>query len=183
MRRLEEAAKPIASALILGQHRVLDFGEQWRLSALLCLINCRLEFTDRPSIAIPPSDRECLMTNFAPGGNWQIWIARYSGAYPGTHSSHHWAMRILPKSSSLNDDSSDVCNSQTTTMVIGGLCAHLFSSTIIDNFSGYLGVPLCRIWPPSQLHVDPWFAPGLSDQEVVSLQEAIPATTKTVGED
>jgi hypothetical protein len=177
---MEEAAKPIASALIMGQHRLLNFTDQWLLAALLCLINCRLEFTDRTLMAIPASDREQLMKHFAPGPGWQIWIARYNGAYPGSHSSHHWGMRIVP--SSLNEGPSNECNSQIATMVIGGLCAHLFSSTVMNNFLGYRGFRLCRIWPPSQFYVDPWFAAGLSDDEIIVLHEAIPATIKAVGE-
>jgi hypothetical protein len=182
MRRMEEAAKPIASALIIGQHRLLNFTDQWLLAALLCLITCRQEFTDRASMAIPAGDRERLMKYFAPGPSWQIWIARYNGAYPGTHSSHHWGMRIVPSSSSISDGPSDECNSQIATMIIGRLCAHLFSSTVLDNFGGYRQFSLCRIWPPSQFYIDPWSAPGLSDEEIIALHEAFPAAIKAVGE-
>jgi hypothetical protein len=75
MRYMEEAAKPVASALILGNHRVLSPLDQFQLAALFCLINCRVEFTDRTLMAIPASDRDWLRTNFAPSPNWHIYGA------------------------------------------------------------------------------------------------------------
>jgi hypothetical protein len=180
---MEEAAKPIASALIKGQHQPLGFANQWLLAALLCLISCRAEFTRRATMAIPARDREWLMKHFAPAPSWQIWIARYSGAYPGSHSSYHWSMRIVPSLSSPDESPVNGCNTQITTVVMEELCAHLFSSTIMDNFLGYRGDRLCRIWPPSQFYVDPWFSPGLSDDEIIAVHEAIPASIRAVGED
>jgi hypothetical protein len=179
MRYLEEAAKPVASALILGNHRVLSPLDQSQLAALFCLINCRVEFTDRTLMAIPASDRDWLRTNFAPSPNWHIYIARYCGAYPGTHASYHWGMRMVPASAEYSP--SNECNTQISTMVVGGLCVQLFSSTVM-NFPGYAGNLMCRIWPPSQFYVDPWLAPGLSDDEVIRLHEAFPAIAKIVGE-
>jgi hypothetical protein len=181
MRHIEEAAKPVASALILGNHRVLRPLDQLQLAALFCLINCRLEFTDRASMAIPASSREWLRKNLAPSPNWHIWIASYCGAYPGTHASHHWGMRLVPASAEYSP--SNECNTQIATMVVGGLCVYLFSSTVMNSFPGYISSPMCRIWPPSQFYVDPWFAPGLSDDEIIRLYEAFPAKMKVVGED
>ncbi|OIQ73474.1 hypothetical protein GALL_448880 [mine drainage metagenome] len=71
----------------------------------------------------------------------------------------------------------DYCNTQCTTLVIGKLCAHLFSSTV-QPVLGYEGISLTRIWPPSGFGLSTAFLPTISDDEVVTLRESLAANSK-----
>lgn len=72
------------------------------------------------------------------------------------------------------------CNTQVTTMVIGKLCTHLVSSSVMPVSLGYDGVRLQRIWPPTNLNLDSRLLPPLNEVEVVHLHEALAASLKTV---
>jgi len=65
-------------------------------------------------------------------------------------------------------------NTKITTLVVGKLCAHVFSSTIPDiGFTGYTGVRLTQIWPPSDFDIDWRTVIRLSDQAVLALSETL----------
>jgi hypothetical protein len=64
-------------------------------------------------------------------------------------------------------------NTQTTTLVIGQLCAHLLSSTVGIGDPGYRGIRPSRIWPPSGYAVDWTAIPAYSDAVLFSWAEAL----------
>lgn len=171
MSRLEQASIPIAAPLFLGQTILLQTFEQRILAALLCLITIRVEFTDRATMATPQEDRQWLKEKLEPPPAWRIWIARYDGTESDRHWCRHHGMQIV--SSPDESVGPNKCNTQTTTLVIGKLCAHLFSSTVFDDMFGYEGVHLTQIWPSLNLDIDWRHATSLSDAAILSLSEAL----------
>jgi hypothetical protein len=163
------------SALISGQLVLLTPVDQWLLSALLCLITIRLEFTNLEMQGVPVADRRQLMsTGYPPFDTWRIWIARFGGANPEDHWSRHFGMQVV--SSPKEIFRPHKCNTQVTTMVIGQLCAHLVSSSVMPIPAGYTGVELTAIWPPSDFGIDSRAIPFLEDAEIVHLHESFAAS-------
>jgi hypothetical protein len=73
--------------------------------------------------------------------------------------------------------SPDYCNTQCTTLVIGKLCVHLFSSTV-QPVLGYDGVRLSRIWPRSGFNLNTAFLPTIADDAAIALHETLAANRK-----
>jgi hypothetical protein len=65
------------------------------------------------------------------------------------------------------------CNSQVTTLTIGRLFAHLFSSTVYPEFPGYEGIELAAIWPPRHLDIEVNDLPIVTEVEVPWLHESL----------
>ena len=168
MSQIEDEVIPVATSLINGELFQLDEISQRKLAAFLCLISMRLEFLGRMR-AIPPSDRLYLREHHVPPVMWTIWITKYGGKRPDEHWSRYCGMQV--GSTPADKVGPDYCNTQVTTLVIGQLCAHLFSSTETPIL-GYEGVRLARIWPLTGLGINTQFLPSLNDSEVISLHEA-----------
>ncbi len=179
MSRLEQANIAALSKLIKGEPILLDTISQRLLASLLCLITIRVEFTDRQMQAVPADDRKILMTfGHPPLDTWRIWIANYSGAAPEDHWSRHFGMQVV--SSPDQAFRPHKCNAQVTTMVFGKLCAHVVSSTVMPVPSGYHGIRLSALWPPHQLEIDSRYLGQLSDDDVIHLHEALPASIEAI---
>jgi hypothetical protein len=178
MSRLENAAIPFMTPVMLGQACIVAPFAQRFIAALLCLITIRVEFLHRSTQAVPVEDRVWLMNKFEPPPNWKIWLARYGGDRAHEHWCRHHGIEIA---SSLDErDGPYTCNTQVTTLVLGKLCAHIFSSTVWDDFAGYEGVHLTPIWPPSNLHIDWRRVTPLFDQGVLTLSEALVRETPSI---
>jgi hypothetical protein len=179
MSRLEQANMNQMGALVLGKPTLLRTIDQWLLSSLLCLITIRLEFTDPQMQAVPVQDRRALMkTGAPPHDTWRIWIANYAGDNPEDHWTRHLGMQLV---SSPNEVSRPhKCNAQTTTIVIGKLCAHIASSSVVPVPLGYTGIELANIWPDCHIDLDSGFLPTLTDAEVVHLHESWAASFRAV---
>jgi hypothetical protein len=179
MNGIEDAAIPVASPLILGDNdfHLADHGQRL-LAAFLCLISMRMQFLGsmRP---IPQSDRRYLKDHHQPPPLWVIWIARFDGEKPDDHWSRFCGLQVVSEFESTPADKIGVeyCNTQCTTMVIGKLCAHLFSSTV-SPVLGYDGIRLTKIWPPSGYDINTRFLPGIDDEHVVWLHEALARESK-----
>jgi hypothetical protein len=135
--QVEEHAKPVILALMRGESVTLDGPAQARLAAWLALVTIMIEFTHPPTVAIPAEDRDRLMRDRKPGSKWRIWIARYGGTNWHDHACRHMGMRLA--TSPDQAVYSRQCNTQTTTLVIGQLCAHIYSSSAWIDFPGYEG--------------------------------------------
>lgn len=105
-------------------------------------------------------------------------MALYDGEHPEDHWSRHFGLRVVSSPDEVYGPHK--CNTQITTMVIGKLCMHLVSSSVMPVPKGYSGVSLANIWPPSQYDIDSRFLPTLNEAEVVHLHESLPASMKTV---
>jgi hypothetical protein len=177
MRHIEEAAMPIMQPLIAGVACSIDADYQRILAAFLCLVSMRLELSSKmPSI--PAEDRNWLMTRSEPPCHWKIWIAQYYG--DPLLDERYTAMQIA--SSKSVPRGVEHCNSQVTTLVIGQLCAHLFSSTDWRDFGGY-DVELASIWPQGTRVIDTWRIEGISEAEVPWLHEAVARAVPHIGDE
>ena len=174
MSRIEDDAIKTATALIKDEPLSLTENAQRELAAFLCLISMRLEFLGRLR-AIPATDRIYLKDHKLPPASWMVWIAKYTGEKADEHWSRYCGMQLgLTPTDKVG---AEHCNTQVTTLIIGKLCAHLFSSTEIP-FEGYEGARLTRIWPLTGLALDTRFLPDISDAAVVSLHEALARESK-----
>jgi hypothetical protein len=168
MRHIEEAAISIMPPLLLSRQDLLNTLDQRLLASFLCLICMRVELSSRTR-SIPPTDHHWLMDHFEPPANWKIWIARYAGG--PLIDERYTALQIA---SSKNVTAGvEYCNSQVTTLVIGQLCAHLYSSTAWPDFPGYEGIELAPIWPQRCLDIEVSMLPTITEADVPWLHEAI----------
>lgn len=174
MSGIEDDAIPVTTALVNDEPYTLDEESQRHLAAFLSLISMRLEFLGRMR-AIPATDRLYLKANRLPPPSWMIWIAKYAGEKADEHWSRYCGIQVgLTPADKVGPD---YCNTQVTTLVLGKLCAHLFSSTELP-FEGYEGARLTRIWPLTGLSLNTSFLPDISDEAVVSLHEALARESK-----
>lgn len=181
MSRLEQANIHQMSALLTGQPAVLQPVDQWLLASLAALITIRFEFTDPQMQAVPVEDRSALVaTGHVPFDTWRIWIARYVGDNPEDHWCRHFGMQVV--SSPQKPPRPHKCNTQVTTMVIGKLCMHVVSSSVMPVPDGYIGISLASIWPPKPFCMDTRFLPALTGTEVIHLHESLAASMKSVND-
>jgi hypothetical protein len=175
---IENNAKPVTESLMRGESFSLTMVSQRLLASLLCLITIRVEFSDLATRAVPDFEREWLKDKSEPPPTWQIWIASYSDDNTEKHWCYHHGFVIV--SSPDQQGGPFECNAQVTTLVIGKLCAHMFSAVDWADFGGYEGTRLCRIWPQSQFDINTQFLPKISERAVVSLAEALARETPPV---
>jgi hypothetical protein len=139
------------------------------------------ELTHPPTMAVPPEHRRWLMDKVEPPPGWVVYLARYTGTNWRKYICRHYGMQLRPSPD--GDVDTHVCDTQTSTFVIGQLCGHTLSSTVIpDADLGYKGESLIPIWPIGP--VATWGdRPGIPDQGVISLSfaffEAIPPASPT----
>jgi hypothetical protein len=161
--------KPFAAEV--GQHSyMLNAWGQRAIASLLCLITMRVEFMHPPTQAASVTDRTWIKDKMEPPPFWQVWIARYSGTKAAEHWCRHYGLDLVSSPSEIR--SAPKCNTQATTYVLGQLCAHVFSSTVLHDFTGYGGA-LCKIWPLTGWDVDCRHLPVIGDKGVISLSEAL----------
>lgn len=169
IRRLEESVMSPVLELMRGQPIELDASVQQRLSRWICLLTIMSERTHPPTIAVPTEHRRWLRDKLEPPPGWKIFVARYVGTNWRQFICRHYGMQLLPS----EDIESDVCDTQASTFVIGELCAHSFSSTVVaeSDFGGYEGQAVIPIWPTGPAVI--WgAAPPLGDNGVVTLSSA-----------
>jgi hypothetical protein len=177
MSGIEGFAKNFTAPLLTGHWTLLDIQAQFAISALMCLIIMRLEFLDPAMRAIPQADRDWLRTQREPAKHWRIWIAQYNGLRGGDHWSRYCGIQIASQQPTQVFGPAH-CNTQTTTMVLGRLCVHAFSSTEWKEFDGYEGLQLSRIWPIAHPYINTASMPAVSDDVVLWLHEAVARTLK-----
>jgi hypothetical protein len=175
MSKIESAAKPSTTRLMHGNTLILDRIQQMLVATLLCLIAVRNEFSALGARGVSEQERMWLRTRLTPPWNWQIWVARYAGSRPNEHWCYHYPLHIA--STPTAETGPDKCNTQTTTLAVGELCAHLFSSTEILDFPGYQGIHLCKIWPPGDLLIDWRLVPAYEEPVLMSLAESLSRDT------
>jgi hypothetical protein len=167
MSKIESAAKPAMSRLMHGEAMILDRIQQLFVASLLCLVTVRNEFSALAAQGVSANERTWLRTTLMPPWNWQIWLTRYRGSRPNEHWIRHNPLHIA--STPTTETGPDKCNTQTTTLAIGELGAHLFSSNDFLDFAGYDGIRLCKIWPPGNWPIDWRYVPIYSEPELIAL--------------
>lgn len=164
-----------------GERILLEPTHQYAVAAFLCLVATRIDASAKLAHPIPPSDHLHLINKREPGESWRIWISEYpeGGANDYWYNQFPMAMKAFPRStletlspqqlSARAEDS----NTQVTTLVVGRLFAHMFSTAVWTEFGGYLDAPIAQIWPVNGLIIDTHWLPAISEDEVHWLHEAI----------
>lgn len=171
IRQIEESVTPFVLAMMDGNFVTLSRDEQRRLSVWLALVAIMSEFTDPRTMAIPPEHRHWLKQRIEPAAGWMVWIGRYSGSNWRQHVLRHYGMQLEPSPD--ENVQAPICDTQTTTLVIGQLCAHIFSSTNFTDFPGYEGQTLIPIWPLNVGTITWGTSVALTDSGVISLSGAL----------
>lgn len=180
MSRIESDAKDTLIPLVQGAPFaegttntafMLNSWGQRAIASLMTLITMRVEFSHMATKAATDDHRAWIRERLEPPPFWKVWIARYIGDSPGAHWCRHYGLQLVSAPDELRSD--HVCDTQTTTLVMGQLCTHIFSSTTIPTFDGYTGQGLCRLWPLSGWDIDCRFLPTINDSAVLSLSEAL----------
>jgi hypothetical protein len=177
MRHVEEAARPSVSRLMLGQPFLLDTFSQRLLATFLCLVSMRIELGGQVPRVIPDSDHRYLMQHREPPSNWHVWIARLVDDHANNYWFGHIPMQYVaaPSEPSLKAVTAgpEYSNTQVTTLIVGKLCAHLFSSTVWTDFPGYEEPKLSSIWPQDHFDIDTRALPRITAKLVPWLHETI----------
>jgi hypothetical protein len=190
MREIEETAKLKVSALMLGYPFLLGTLDQRHLAAFLCLVSMRIALGNKIARPIPSEDHEYLIANrVPPPSGWRIWIMKYADDRADDYWYGYLPMAMMSPTASeisgpLNPLSvrAEHCNMQVTTLVVGKLCAHIFSTTIEYDISHYQGLHMTQIWPPTRFDIDTGFLPAITAETLPWLHEAI-ASDRDVPED
>jgi hypothetical protein len=131
------------------------------------------EFTHPASLAATPADYVALYESGNPPPSWKVWVAKYGGTSPGDHVVRHFGLQL----SEFPDVRAEAhkCDTQVTTFVIGRLCAHSFSSTVISGAEGddYGPIDVPQIWPSTAEALHWGCVRQLTDRGVVSLASAL----------
>jgi hypothetical protein len=128
---------------MLNQKFNLTSYQQRELARWFTLMTMMVEFTDPLTATLTREDRRFLTDHRDPPPIFKMWIGRYSG----TQSEQHWCRHVGPSMSLTPGEGRDPykCNTQTTTIVIGALCIHTYSSTVDPDFQGYVGAPIKQV--------------------------------------
>jgi hypothetical protein len=181
MEKIETYARPYITNLLLGQPCLLEPIHQYAVAAFLCLVNIRIDISNRIARAIPKEDHEHLMQKREPGSSWRIWIMYYTEGNGRSYEYSHFPMTMKQfRQSELASltaaeiaGRAEEANTQVTTICIGRLCAHLYSSSVERNFGGYDGAPMTQIWPITGRYIDTHLLPPIDPNNAIWLHETI----------
>ena len=180
MREIEELAKPHVEQLLLGNGDLLTPSAQSFVATFLCLVTIRIALTNRRARGIPPQDHQHLMERREPPSSWLIWIMRCAeGGDDYWYSNFPMAMMAAKSAEEIMSSlerkavGPEHCNTQVTTMAVGRLCAHVFSTTVYHDFRGYAAPKMTPIWPLSGWDIDTRFLPRITREDVRWLHETI----------
>ena len=122
MSDLQDLAKPIITPLILGERTTLEPQQVEILATWATMTAMVWEFSQPKLIgaAVPQEERTRFKAQPAPLPNWKFWIGRYftDKTMDGRHKTARHPSEITNK-----------CDTQLTTIWIGHLFLHIFSSS------------------------------------------------------
>jgi hypothetical protein len=176
MSSLEEHARPALEPLIKGELFFLNQNTQKTVATWIAMKTMIAEYFDPPRVAVPLIERQFLRRHRKPPTeNWRIWIGNYERRQWNAQWAHS-AAGIAPVTS-MARPGPQIPNTQTTTIIVGKLYAHIFSSEIQSLVSraslGKRGVErLARIWPIQEDFIV-WPPRPMSDIEASELSTAI----------
>jgi hypothetical protein len=148
MNQIEEAAMEPAAPLILDEIFSLTPYNQRELARWFALMTMMAEFMDLLTASLTKEYRQFLKDHLEPPPIFKMWIGRCVGPNPDLHWSHHMGMSMSLTPEALGDPYK--CNTQTTTLILGALCIHTYSSIVDPDFAGYVGAPIEQVWPVSE---------------------------------
>jgi len=167
MSQLQEKAKPSLLPLITGQPIRLNADDQLRIAFWCAMSAMNAEFLSANQTAISADDRRSLKNGRLSPDTWKIWIGHYQrGDWVGAWA--HNMMRVESgEVAEPTPDGHPAPNTQTTTLVVGQLYAHIFSSVFpevvrpvnLGNRGSRLQIQIWpvadeAIWPPPETMTD-----------------------------
>lgn len=127
MGKIEEAAKPILTPLILGQPATLDVIAQNRIASWVALKVLTLEHNDKEKVIAPKELREKFMAErLAPNG-MRIWIGKCIA--DAWRSTVFWHVSTISTSDSYRPSGPNI---QSITLGAGQLIIHVVHCTAAD---------------------------------------------------
>ena len=198
MGRLEEKVKPVVSALVLGEHRVLCVEDQADLAAWICLKTIVMEFfqvkhSDRPlQIAIHEEDRKYLRIHRRPPDNWRIVLAHNRGVKWNSHYGHFRIPLVFGNVVLASGEVMHVPmaaagrpNTQSTTFGLGSMVFYNISTSLkwLKTYSkgDEKAHGLFTIWP-SNMELLVWpTSPALTDKAIDELAVSIEHKLRGIG--
>jgi hypothetical protein len=153
--QFETDVRKFIEPILLGKfHGSISRKQADILSAWICLIIINLEYAFADAVCISASERAYLKRHRKPPENWAIFLAGSNGPI-WSRAASHWEHRAF-----LHTDPIDLVigqpfgrpNSQVTSMGMGKLFVHAFSSPV-GKFVGDFEIAarargMTQIWPP-----------------------------------
>lgn len=164
MSRLQSNVKDILVPLIRGQHILLNDADHHRISAWAMMFTMVLEFLDPHTLATTQQERKEFSIVPAPNNEWMIWLGQ-SNDWPRWDFYHYGWLHgeqaddgKFLATTPLSARTAPTCNSQTTTIRVGQLLVHTYSTRTpavhVDPIMFALTHGLHLLWP---LPPDPGF--------------------------
>jgi hypothetical protein len=167
--KLESNVRPLLVSLFECRLATVGIEDQSKLAIWLAIVTCVVEYLDPPTAAIPEADRRWLKAQQKPPANWKIGIGRYTGEqHKHLYARHYSQIRGL--NAILSGDRKP--NTQSTTLVVGSLCANIVSSVYAPAAWGFEGGPLLQLWP-IEAEIEWDAAPEICDLQLTKIAETV----------
>lgn len=152
MRDLEDSARPVLTSLMLSQSALLTPLDQAKVATWAVLKTIVIVSLNEPRRqAIGSEERALFMGARLPQPGWGVWLGHYAG---GLYSPMRYRTIAVSQALPSVKEAPPVANTQATTIVIGSLYLHVFSSAWIGSEVPYeealmrAQIPVLRLWPP-----------------------------------
>jgi hypothetical protein len=150
MSRLQKSAKPLLAPIITGGTTVIEEPAQHVIARWATMTAMTLEFYFKPLVGVSQEQRRSFKEKQQPPEGRQIWLGRFQSQRL-TRWCEHNAFTLTLKSTPSDAGNASGCNSQISTIVMGELYLHVFSSTMEDlvpmTIPGEVGRRLVQLWP------------------------------------
>jgi hypothetical protein len=169
MNDLEKRVQPILIPLIRGEKVVLQPEAQLILAGWIAKTVMTANTVYPESNAITQFDRSIVMATSRPLDNWQIWLALHHNKEWRTGLDH---IGVALHRKADYEKNKNKINTQSTTIGLGSLLIHAFSSALPSvrfNPSPEFGTRLHRVWPQTNEKISWPPTSALSDEDVERL--------------
>lgn len=173
---LQNQTKPILLPLILGEKTTLFRKDQSALATWITMFAIVAEFKSKSErwVAVSGEQRLWFEAHKMPPKHWKIWIGYFKrqtlkGVY------FHNVLPIFPKvgMGPTTEDGYPLPNTQTTSIAVGNLYAHLISTDgpgIVER-QRITTAPVIQLWPITKSPIV-WPRISLTDEEVEKISMA-----------
>lgn len=111
MSTLQQKAKPIITALVMGEGDTLTSAQQRIIAGFVAMTVVINDYKHPEYVAISAIERQILRATGTPPRSWWIWLGRYAGGgdFTSYRATYSWPLSSQAR----------ICNSQVTTYTIG----------------------------------------------------------------
>jgi len=179
MSTLQNKSKALLVSLMNEEDVTLNEEQQYLVTQWITMTAMTSEFSHRPSIAIPRSQRLQFKIDQIPPIGWYIFIGRYRGLNWDTRFRHHGGHSIDPTREAFSYSKN--YNTHSTVFVVKSLAIYVLGSLnpdfinkkadFIEEFSSAYN--LHSLWPPNQNELK-WLDLGVNyDSDIDELADWI----------